>query len=280
MIDKKMMQGPRTMAAFGGIMGKDGRKRFFLGGGGNDSYDIGGGGDPGNTTAPGGQDDPAPNQNNDNPFSTGYQGVIEQKKPIPLLKPEIPDAGGEDGNPFSTGYGGAYKFTDKAKKDKINFLNTPYEPVNLPSYIPYSPLINTAGNFLANLGHKKNKQFFADNVVGKYGYGYDDYKKYMSDRTSGLTNAYGRELNEGEIGYNYDMNPLVNPGGGNDNGIMSVYNPTDDTTNNPTDDTTTEDQLLLRFMGADRTLNPAAAGVANTDELRAMILERSKNLYT
>ena len=59
---------------------------------------------------------------------------------------------------------------------------------------------------------------------------------------------------------------------------MDVYN--NNTTDDTTDDTTTDDELLLRFLGADSTLNPAAAGVANTDELRAMILERAKNLYT
>jgi hypothetical protein len=59
---------------------------------------------------------------------------------------------------------------------------------------------------------------------------------------------------------------------------MDVY--TDNTTDDTTDNTTTEDELLLRFLGEDSTLDPAAAGVANTDELRAMILERAKNLYT
>jgi len=38
--------------------------------------------------------------------------------------------------------------------------------------------------------------------------------------------------------------------------------------------------IILRFQGADDTLNPQAAGFKNTDELRAMILERAKNLYT
>ena len=40
------------------------------------------------------------------------------------------------------------------------------------------------------------------------------------------------------------------------------------------------EDIVLRFQGKDRTLDPAAAGVANTDELRAMIQERVKNLYT
>mgnify|MGYP003317461284 CR=1 FL=1 len=54
----------------------------------------------------------------------------------------------------------------------------------------------------------------------------------------------------------------------------------DDGTDDTTDDTTTDDELILRFLGADSTLDPAAAGLANTDELRAMLLERARNLYT
>ena len=149
------------------------------------------------------------------------------------------------------------------------FLNTPYQRVNIPPFIPGSTLINTAGNFLGNLGYKKNTQFFADNVAGKYGYGYGlkDYERYMRDRMSGKVGAYGNE----NMGQNA-INERAGDGGGE--GIMSVA--VDDTT----DDTTTEDELLLRFLGEDSTLDPTAAGVANTDELRAMILERAKNLYT
>ena len=55
---------------------------------------------------------------------------------------------------------------------------------------------------------------------------------------------------------------------------------TEGTTDDTTDDTTTDDELILRFLGADSTLDPAAAGLASTDELRAMLLERARNLYT
>jgi len=57
---------------------------------------------------------------------------------------------------------------------------------------------------------------------------------------------------------------------------MEVTNQIDD----GTDDGTTDDELILRFLGADSTLDPAAAGLGSTDELRAMLLERAKNLYT
>jgi hypothetical protein len=46
------------------------------------------------------------------------------------------------------------------------------------------------------------------------------------------------------------------------------------------DDVITSDDIALRFLGADRTLNPQAVGLENTDQLREMIQERVKNLYT
>ena len=155
--------------------------------------------------------------------------------------------------------------------DAFNLSNSTYKPVNIPPFIPGSTLINTAGNFLGNLGYKKNTQFFADNVAGKYGYGYgeDAYKDYMKKRMAGEVNAYGRPLTEGEL-------RLRDGDGGQ--GIMDVV--TEGTTDDTTDDTTTDDELILRFLGADSTLDPAAAGLASTDELRAMLLERARNLYT
>jgi hypothetical protein len=158
--------------------------------------------------------------------------------------------------------------------DSQNLRGSTFNPVKTPSVF-----VNTLANLAGGLGYKKNTQFFADNVAGKYGYGYgvEDYEKYMKDRLGGLTNAYGRTLNEGEIGYR------SNDGENGSGGIMDVY--TDDTADDTKyffDDTTTEDEFkkLVRFLGEDSTLDPAAAGVANTDELRAMILERAKNLYT
>ena len=46
------------------------------------------------------------------------------------------------------------------------------------------------------------------------------------------------------------------------------------------DDAITLDDIVLRFQGADRTLNPQAVGLQDTDQLREMIQERVKNLYT
>ena len=83
--------------------------------------------------------------------------------------------------------------------DAQNLRGSTFNPVKTPSM-----LVNTVANLAGGLGYEKNTQFFADNVAGNYGYGYgvEDYEQYMNDRMSGLTNAYGRTLNEGEVGYN------------------------------------------------------------------------------
>ena len=65
------------------------------------------------------------------------------------------------------------------------------DPIN----IPFMPLATKGLQFLQKFGNDKNTQFFADNVAGKYGYGYgvEDYQQYMSDRMSGKVGAYGNE---------------------------------------------------------------------------------------
>ena len=148
--------------------------------------------------------------------------------------------------------------------DAFNLQNATYQPPNLPFFIPGSNIIKTIGG----LGFEKNKNFFLENVAGKYGFGYgmDAYKDYMRQRMAGEVGAYGNE--------NMGQNAINARAGDGTQGIMDVA--VDDTT----DDATTDDELILRFLGADSTLDPAAAGLASTDELRAMLLERAKNLYT
>lgn len=75
---------------------------------------------------------------------------------------------------------------------------TTYEDLDknlLPPYIPFSGAINTVGNLLGSFGFEKNRDFFVENVAGKYGYGYglEDYEQYMEDRLSGKVGAYGNE---------------------------------------------------------------------------------------
>ena len=102
----------------------------------------------------------------------------------------------------------------------------------------------------------------------------DAYQNYMSNRLAGKTDAYGNPLQGFEYGDDNVLTGGFQNDGGGGGGIMNVA--VDDTT----DDTTTDDELILRFLGADSTLDPAAAGLASTEELRNMLLERAKNLYT
>ena len=84
---------------------------------------------------------------------------------------------------------------------EINRYNNYLDAQNLRGYtpdsvnIPFMPLANKGLKMLQKFGNDKNTQFFADNVAGKYGYGYgvEDYQQYMSDRMSGKVGAYGNE---------------------------------------------------------------------------------------
>ena len=97
--------------------------------------------------------------------------------------------------------------------DAKNLANRQFEGVNTPSGI-----INVAGNLLGNAAFNVNKNFFAKNVAGKYGYGYglEDFQRYMQDRTTGKVGAFGNE-NMGQNAIN-----LRNPGGDGGGGIMSI----------------------------------------------------------
>ena len=84
---------------------------------------------------------------------------------------------------------------------ETNRYNNYLDAQNLRGYtpdsvnIPFMPLATKGLQFLQKFGSPKNTQFFADNVAGKYGYGYgvEDYQQYMSDRMSGKVGAYGNE---------------------------------------------------------------------------------------
>jgi len=167
------------------------------------------------------------------------------------------------------------------EQQRVDFLNTPYKPINIPAFIPGSTLINTVGNFIGGIGNKKNSQFFADNVAGKYGYGYDPtqtgsyqkaYERYMKERMAGQVNAYGRPLTESEIRLR---------DGDSGGGIMDVT--VNETIDETTDDTTNEDgSLILRYLhdNPNEVINLQDMGVKDTDEMLQVMLERAKNLYT
>ena len=74
--------------------------------------------------------------------------------------------------------------------------NTKYQDIDrttLPPYIPFGNAINAIGSVIGQFGFETNKNFFQKNVAGKYGYGYglEDYQRYMKDRMSGEVSAYG-----------------------------------------------------------------------------------------
>jgi len=145
--------------------------------------------------------------------------------------------------------------------DALNLQGSTYKPVNIPSFIPGSTLLNTVGNFIGGLGHKRNTQFFAENVAGKYGYGYslDDYKQYMSDRMSGKVGAYGNvEQGQNTINARGD-----NSSGGR--GIMDLYNTV---SNTDTNDTTTDFEFVSRFLQS------------QPDDIREEIESKMQNYYT
>ena len=155
-------------------------------------------------------------------------------------------------------------------KDGVPTINAPF---NLPS--PFTLGLNVLKP-VRNFTLRKNINYFKGLDQTKYPQTLQGYKDYMKNRLAGYTDAAGNTHP------NYYMDSQGNyisaDGGSRD--IMEVADQTDGGTDDTTDDTTTDDELILRFLGADSTLDPAAAGLASTDELRAMLLERARNLYT
>ena len=104
---------------------------------------------------------------------------------------------------------------------------------------------------------------------------------------------YGNKINEltGEV-----IDPVtgevitVLPGypGSDDGGITNITTDVGDdytqniveTINETVDDNIPNEDLLLRYLGADNTLNPEAAGVNSVAELRDLQMERAKNIFT
>jgi hypothetical protein len=159
--------------------------------------------------------------------------------------------------------------------DKLNLQGATYQPPNLPFYVPGSTLIKTLGSF----GFNKNKDFFAKNVAGKYGYGYGlkDFEKYMSDRTSGKVGAYGNE----NMGQN-----AINARSGQD-GIMDVLNTYDSTDGglyiDSTDDAdgdgdVDQDDFIFRYF--DKTGETLQAGAGGVQDLMKSIRKRISNIFS
>lgn len=164
------------------------RTGFFLGGGGGADYSIGGGGNPANApsssapTGGGGND----NDNRREQYSV-TRTVTPKDKEVKVTPP----------GPVERDTG-----LERQRQKNIalveNLKNTTYKDLDknlVPPYIPYSGAINTVGNLLGSFGFEKNRDFFVENVAGKYGYGYglEDFEQYMQDRVSGKVGPYGNE---------------------------------------------------------------------------------------
>ena len=157
--------------------------------------------------------------------------------------------------------------------DRLNLQGETYQPPNIPPFIPGSTLIKTLGSF----GFDKNKDFFAQNVAGKYGYGYGlkDFEKYMSDRMAGEVGAYGNE----EQGQN-----ALNGREGGDDGIMSVYNNPNDTDVEDVEDVDGDgdvdetDKFIFRYF--DESGESLQAGAGGVKDLMTRIRQRLSNIFT
>ena len=267
------LQQARQMYAMGQRVG-----RIAFGGGGSYSFQGGyqGGqnesdkatGGQGGSSGTGTDNKGSTGGNNDNPFSSGYQGAVNQTKTATPMDVKEQYAVGDDitlGAPIAPTFMSPQLETNRHNNylDALNLAGSTYKPLNIPPFVPGGMLLNTVGNFIGGIGAKKNRQFFADNVAGKYGFGYgmDAYKDYMRQRMAGNVGAYGNE----EQGQN-----ALNRGGGDDGGggIMDVN--TDITLRSPklVDDTTADVEFVSRYLQN------------QPEDIRKEIESRMKNYYT
>ena len=123
---------------------------------------------------------------------------------------------------------------------------------------------------------------------------------YYPDRVKGYTRPEGYEFldNEEQAAidlelfnkgmYTDDYKDMYGLGMDDDGGITTIPTGSGDnytqnvveTINETVDDNIPDEDLLLRYLGADSTLNPEAAGVDSIAELRDLQMQRAKNLYT
>jgi hypothetical protein len=69
----------------------------------------------------------------------------------------------------------------------------PFETIKTPF-----AAANILGNLIGNFTYPVNKDFFQENVAGKkgYGYGYEDFSQYMTDRSLNKVDAYGNSISQ------------------------------------------------------------------------------------
>ena len=157
--------------------------------------------------------------------------------------------------------------------DALNLQGANFKPINIPVGVPGGVLLNTVGNFIGGMGFNKNKNFFAENVAGKYGYGYGlkDFEKYMSDRMAGEVGAYGNV----EQGQN-----ALNGREGEGGGIMDVYNNTNNTDDDVDGDGDVDqtDDFIFRYF--DKTGETLQAGAGGVEDLMTRIRQRINDIFT
>ena len=149
------------------------------------------------------------------PSATIYKDPLNIKEQYRVGNTAFDSSGMYVNNPFAVGIEDPYMTKGLETNRYNNYLKANNlrgyvpEPIN----IPFMPLATKGLQVVQKFGNDKNTQFFADNVAGKYGYGYgiEDYQKYMSDRTSGKVGAYGNE--------NMGQNAIDERSGG----IMDMY---------------------------------------------------------
>lgn len=100
---------------------------------------------------------------------------------------------------------------ERARQINIDLANAlrdrPFETIKTPSF-----LTNILGNFIGNFAYPINKDFFQENIAGKkgYGYGYEDFSQYMTDRSLGKVDAYGNLISQEREGSGSDRDAITN----------------------------------------------------------------------
>ena len=106
---------------------------------------------------------------------------------------------------------------------------------------------------------------------------YDMFGNKINEITGEITSPTGESLGflPGYSGSDSGGITTI-PTGGDNNYTQNIF----ETINETVDDNIPDEDLLLRYLGADSTLNPEAAGVNSVADLRNLQLERAKNIFT
>ena len=186
---------------------------------------------------------------------------------------------GPGGKTIDVGYQGPLNTREQAFQDFLDYR----KPVNVPGV--FTKVLQGPFQAISNFNAGINRPFFEKVIrAGKIpglNFGMTKkqfetaYQDYMANRLAGKTDAYGNPMQ----GFQYGDDGVLtgrfdDPAGG---GIMDVA--VDDTT----DDTTDEDgSLILRYLHdyPEEVVNLQAMGVADTDEMLQVMLDRAQNLYT